>query len=132
MQSRALKNCRLPAMKIVFAASECAPYAKTGGLGDVVGALPRELARQGHDVTTYLPLYKQVSSYLAGKLTPRVVAHPSITVPFSYYNRFATILDGGKPLPRSQSGPVTGAAQDILAQLNAITQAEAPGNTVHA
>jgi starch synthase len=84
-------------MKIVFAASECAPYAKTGGLGDVVGALPRELARQGHDVTTYLPLYKQVSGYLAQKLTPRIVAHPSITVPFPDYNRFAAILDGGTP-----------------------------------
>jgi len=34
-------------MHIVFAASECVPYVKTGGLADVIGALPREIARLG-------------------------------------------------------------------------------------
>ena len=34
-------------MHIVYAASECVPFAKTGGLADVVGALPREMAGQG-------------------------------------------------------------------------------------
>ena len=34
-------------MHIVFAASECVPYAKTGGVAEVVGALPKELVRQG-------------------------------------------------------------------------------------
>ena len=47
-------------MHIVYAASECVPFAKTGGLADVVGALPREMARQGHQVTVYLPYYRQV------------------------------------------------------------------------
>ena len=42
-------------MHIVFAASECVPWAKTGGLADVVGALPPELVNLGHEVTVYLP-----------------------------------------------------------------------------
>lgn len=78
-------------MRIVFAASECVPYVNTGGLADVLGALPREVARQGHHVTTYLPFYRQISA----KMKERVVAIPSLTIPFQYYNRFVTVLDGG-------------------------------------
>src|SRR6266404_1811307 len=45
-------------MKIFFAASEMAPYAKTGGLGDVVSALPTALRQLGHEVTCCLPFYR--------------------------------------------------------------------------
>ena len=44
-------------MKIAFIASECAPYAKTGGLADVVGALPQALHRLGHEPIVILPKY---------------------------------------------------------------------------
>jgi len=50
----------MPAMKIAFLASEVAPYAKTGGLADVVGALPRYLAKSGLDVKVFMPLYREV------------------------------------------------------------------------
>jgi len=48
-------------MKILFATSEAVPFAKTGGLGDVSGALPRVLAQMGHEVTLILPKYLQVN-----------------------------------------------------------------------
>ena len=44
-------------MKIAFAASEVFPYAKTGGLADVAGALPIELSKLGHDVKVFMPKY---------------------------------------------------------------------------
>jgi starch synthase len=47
-------------MQIVFIASEAAPFAKTGGLADVVGALPKALAALGHDVYLILPFYRSV------------------------------------------------------------------------
>jgi starch synthase len=77
-------------MKIIFAASECVPFAKTGGLADVVGALPQALAELGHSVSVYLPKYKQT------KLPDAKVLLPSVTVPFDDQYRFCSILDGGK------------------------------------
>ena len=44
-------------MKIAFIGSECYPFVKTGGLGDVMYALPRALTRQGCEVRVLLPLY---------------------------------------------------------------------------
>ncbi len=44
-------------MKIVMIASECVPYAKTGGLADVVGALPKALNALGHEVIVVIPKY---------------------------------------------------------------------------
>lgn len=48
------------ALKILFAASEAAPFAKTGGLGEVVGDLPRYLHDLGHDVRVVLPRYYSI------------------------------------------------------------------------
>ena len=44
-------------MKVCYAVSEVVPYSKTGGLGDVAGALPHELHRLGHDVRIVAPLH---------------------------------------------------------------------------
>ena len=47
-------------LRILFAASEAAPFAKTGGLGEVVGDLPRYLHARGHDVRVVLPRYYSI------------------------------------------------------------------------
>jgi starch synthase len=47
-------------MKILLASSEAVPFAKTGELADVTGALPRALAQMGHEVYLLLPKYRQV------------------------------------------------------------------------
>jgi len=48
-------------LKIAFVTPEAVPYAKTGGLADVSGALPRTLARMGHSVRLFMPKYRQVA-----------------------------------------------------------------------
>ncbi|HVH86472.1 MAG TPA: glycogen/starch synthase, partial [Terriglobales bacterium] len=75
-------------MHIAFVASECVPFSKTGGLADVVGALPRALASLGHQVTVYLPRYRQT------KLAEPTTVVRSITVPFDDKYRFASIVAG--------------------------------------
>lgn len=52
-------------MKVLFCASECVPFVKTGGLADVVGSLPKELLKQGCDVRVVIPKYRVIDwSYI--------------------------------------------------------------------
>ena len=48
-------------MNVLFATSEVVPFAKTGGLADVCGTLPVEVARLGHQVTVMMPAYRGVA-----------------------------------------------------------------------
>lgn len=48
-------------VKVVFASSEVTPFASTGGLAEVAAALPRALAKAGHDVIRVMPLYRRVA-----------------------------------------------------------------------
>ncbi len=48
-------------LHVVFAASEMVPYMKTGGLADVIAALPKALVARGHRVTVFLPRYGRIA-----------------------------------------------------------------------
>ena len=55
-------------MKVLLVASEANPFIKTGGLGDVMGALPKVLAKKGVDVRVVIPKYRNINYELAEKL----------------------------------------------------------------
>jgi starch synthase len=54
-------------MKVLFVASEAHPFIKSGGLGDVAGALPKELAKKGVDVRVVIPKYRGINGELKEK-----------------------------------------------------------------
>ena len=55
-------------MKILFVSTEADPFAKSGGLGDVAGSLPRQLNSLKMDARVVLPLYKSIKRRFSGKL----------------------------------------------------------------
>jgi starch synthase len=79
-------------MKILMAASEVEPYSKTGGLADVLGALPPELARRGHEVGVVTPLYR------SAKLDDPAVLFDDLALPLGpdvHSTRLLTLKDRG-------------------------------------
>ena len=75
-------------MKVLFAASEAHPFIKTGGLGDVMGALPKSLIKLGVDVRVVIPKYKNIKDELKQKL--QFVKW--FTVPVGWRNQYCGIF----------------------------------------
>jgi len=73
-------------MRVLYVASEAVPFAKTGGLADVVGALPKFVRRLGNDAIVLIPRYRGVKS--------RRVILPSLTIPLGSSLKFCSIHEG--------------------------------------
>jgi starch synthase len=77
--------------RILFVASECAPFAKAGGLGDVVGALPAALKAKGYDVRVVIPRYDAIP-------TAGMTRHPTpLGVPLGAGEAWAAIYETRLP-----------------------------------
>jgi starch synthase len=82
-------------MKIAFVASEIAPLAKTGGLADVAGALPRYLKQLGHDVRLFMPLYSSIGH--SGLRTVPVPRAENVPLSLGYHRYQFTLLESRLP-----------------------------------
>jgi len=83
-------------LNIILAASEVVPYAKTGGLADVAGALPKALTRLGHTVRIVMPRYNLAKIEAAGERLPG-----ELRVPFNFGERRVAVY-----VDRSGEAPV--------------------------
>ncbi|RYL94906.1 glycogen synthase GlgA [Sporolactobacillus sp. THM7-4] len=74
-------------MNVLFAASECVPFVKTGGLGDVIGALPKALQNKKVNVSVILPRYEDISDDYKKKMVHLTHFH----VPLGWRNQYCGI-----------------------------------------
>ncbi|AWB44828.1 glycogen synthase GlgA [Paenibacillus sp. CAA11] len=74
-------------MNILFAAAEGIPFVKTGGLADVIGALPKALYAQGHDIRIVLPKYHTIPDIYKEQMVPVHITN----VPVGWRNQYCGI-----------------------------------------
>lgn len=77
-------------MRILFVSAEVAPIAKVGGMGDVVGALPKVLRSMGHDVRIFMPYY----GFLADKMELPTEPVWQGGAMFNAFSVYETVLPG--------------------------------------
>lgn len=81
-------------MKVLFVASEAAPFAKTGGLGDVIGSLPRALHKQGIDVRVFVPKYGSIASTWKERMQLRTTFYVHVGYRYQYCGIEELVHDG--------------------------------------
>ena len=68
-QNPAFEQPAPPPLRVLIAASECVPFVKTGGLADVIGALPKQLKALGADVRVILPKFSAIPEEFKRRMT---------------------------------------------------------------
>jgi len=76
-------------LKVLFIAAEAVPFAKTGGLGDVIGSLPKELKQQGVDARVMLPNYQDISE----KYKKQMVFKNKFAVQVGWRQKYCGVLE---------------------------------------
>ena len=72
-------------MRILYVTSEAVPFAKTGGLADVMGSLPKSVRELGHETAVIMPRYRGIQT--------KKILIPSLTVPLGGEFRFCSIQE---------------------------------------
>ncbi len=75
--------------RVLFAASECVPFLKTGGLADVVGALPKYMDKENYEVRVVMPYYKSI----ADKLKENIKFANAFEIDLSWRRQYVGILE---------------------------------------
>jgi starch synthase len=84
-------------MRVVFATAEVSPIAKTGGLGDVCGSLPKALQKLGHDVVVFMPFYRQARHWFEKNGASVHQLMPTVTIAWDGWSAEATYLRAKLP-----------------------------------
>lgn len=111
-------------MRVVFATSEVSPIAKTGGLGDVCGSLPKALRKLGHDVVIFMPFYRQARHWLEKNKVDVYQLMPTVAIAWADWVAEATYLRTTLP---GTDIPLILVANDYFFERDAI-YARAPGS----
>ena len=89
-------------MKLLFAGSECAPFFKTGGLGDVMGALPKTIAKTtDNDVRVVLPFFTGMAEEYKNQLS----FVTSFYVKVGWRDQYCGVLKAPPPASVRSAGP---------------------------
>jgi starch synthase len=111
-------------VKVVFATAEVSPIAKTGGLGDVCGSLPKALAKLGHDVVVFMPFYRQARLWLEKNGVALHQLLPTATITWANWSAEATFLRTTLP---GTDIPLVLVANDHFFERDAIYARDASG-----
>lgn len=76
-------------LKVLFVASEAAPFAKTGGLGDVIGSLPKALKQENVDIRVIMPKYSVIPAEFGAQMVKRT----ALTVPVGWRRQYTGLYE---------------------------------------